>query len=165
MDQTPLAFDFISSTTYKDKGEKTIWLKETRSGWNKRQATLQVYISADGVPCCQPLLIFYGAVKGDTRRKDEERKYAYGVDVLWNPAAWANEDTMLWWIKHSYQFSSAYSNLRIEREPRLLCLDAFKAHLTPAVVKNDHIVTEALKTSNIRTVLSILRTIDTEERR
>ena len=55
------------------------------------------------------------------------------MDVLWNPAVWANEDTMLWWIKHSYQFSSAYSNLGIEKEPRLLCLDAFRAHLTPAV--------------------------------
>ena len=40
---------------------------------------------------------------------------------------------MLWWIKHSYQFSSAYSNLGVEKEPRLLCLDAFAAHLTPAV--------------------------------
>jgi hypothetical protein len=95
MDQTPLAFDFISSTTYEEKGEKTIWLKETRSGWNKRQATLQVYISADGVPHCQPLLIFHSDIKGDTCRKDEEKKYAYGMDVLWNLLAWANEDTML----------------------------------------------------------------------
>jgi hypothetical protein len=32
MDQTPLAFDFISSKTYDNKGERTIWLKESRSG-------------------------------------------------------------------------------------------------------------------------------------
>jgi hypothetical protein len=36
-------------------------------------------------------------------------------------------------VKYSYQFSSAYSTIGIEREPRLLCLDAFAAHLTPAV--------------------------------
>jgi hypothetical protein len=92
-----------------------------------------VCVSADGVPRCQPLLIFRGAVKGDVRRKDEERKYAHGVDVLWNPKAYCNEDTMLFWIKHMYQFSSAYSTLSVEREPRLLSLDAFLPHLTPAV--------------------------------
>jgi hypothetical protein len=74
-------------------------------------------VSADGVNHCQPLLIFHGAVKGDTRRKDEERKYTHGVDVLWNPKAWANEDTMLYWVKHSYQFSSAYATVGIEKEP------------------------------------------------
>jgi hypothetical protein len=30
------------------------------------------------------------------------KKYAIGVDVLWNPKAYANEDTMLHWIKHVY---------------------------------------------------------------
>jgi hypothetical protein len=32
MDQTPLAFEFLSSKTYDCKGAKTIWLKEQRSG-------------------------------------------------------------------------------------------------------------------------------------
>jgi hypothetical protein len=40
---------------------------------------------------------------------------------------------MLHLVKHLYQFSSIYSNLSIKREPQLLCLNAFKAHLTPAV--------------------------------
>jgi hypothetical protein len=31
------------------------------------------FTSVDSVPHCQPLLIFHGAVKGDTHRKDEER--------------------------------------------------------------------------------------------
>jgi hypothetical protein len=92
-----------------------------------------VYVSADGIPCCQPLLIFHSAMKGDTRRKDEERKYCKDVDVLWNLKAWANKDIMLWWLKHSYQFSLCYSNLGIKREPCLLCMDAFKAYLTLAV--------------------------------
>jgi hypothetical protein len=36
MDQTPLAFDFLSSRTYNEKGASTVWLKESRSGWDKR---------------------------------------------------------------------------------------------------------------------------------
>jgi hypothetical protein len=136
MDQTPLAFDFLSSRTYEEKGAPTVWLKESRSGWDKRQCTLQVCVSADGVPRCQPLLIFHGAAGlGDCRRREEMRKYAHGVDVLWNPKAYANEDTMLHWIKHIYRFSSAYSTLGVEQEPRLLSLDAFSAHLTPAVLR------------------------------
>lgn len=83
MDQTPLAFDFLSARTYNEKGAKTVWLKESRSGWDKRQCTLQVCVSADGVSHCQPLLMFHGtARKGDAWRKEEERKYALGVDVL-----------------------------------------------------------------------------------
>jgi hypothetical protein len=102
IDQTPLAFDFLSSKTYNEKGALTVWLKESCSGWDKRQCTLQVCVSADRVPCCQPLLIFHRAVKGDSRRKEEERKYILGVDVLWNPKAYANEDTMIHWVKHIY---------------------------------------------------------------
>jgi hypothetical protein len=40
MDQTPLPFENLDSKTYNKKGEKTVWLKEHRSGWNKRQCTL-----------------------------------------------------------------------------------------------------------------------------
>jgi hypothetical protein len=134
MDQTPLAFDFLSSRTYNEIGATTVWLKESRSGWDKRQCTLQVCVSSDGVPCCQPLLIFHGAPRlGDARRKEEVKKYAIGVDVLWNQKAYANEETMLYWIKHVYRFSSAYSALGVEQEPCFLSLDAFSAHLTPAV--------------------------------
>lgn len=48
MDQTPLAFDFMGSRTYESKGEKTVFQKESRSGWDKRQCTLQVTVFADG---------------------------------------------------------------------------------------------------------------------
>jgi DDE superfamily endonuclease len=53
--------------------------------------------------------------------------------VLWNPKAYCNEDTMLYWVQHIYQFSFAYATTSVKREPRLLCLDAFIAYLTPAV--------------------------------
>jgi hypothetical protein len=40
IDQTPLAFEFNDGKTYCGKGKNTVWVKEMRSGWNKRQATL-----------------------------------------------------------------------------------------------------------------------------
>jgi hypothetical protein len=133
MDQTPLAFEFLSSKTFNCKGAKTIWLKEARSGWSRRKCTLQVCVYADGVQRCDPLILFEGAEKGDYRRGEEAERYAKGVDVLWNPAAWANEKTMLWWLRHPFKLSSAYRHVGVEKEPRLLCLDAFAAHLTPTV--------------------------------
>ena len=32
IDQTPIAFKFLSGKTYDFKGSKTVWLKEARSG-------------------------------------------------------------------------------------------------------------------------------------
>ena len=43
MDQTPIVYEFLSSKTYEDWGKKTVWIKEARSGWDRRQATLQVH--------------------------------------------------------------------------------------------------------------------------
>ena len=42
MDQSPIAYEFLSAKSYSFKGEKTIWTKTSRSGWDKRQATLQI---------------------------------------------------------------------------------------------------------------------------
>jgi hypothetical protein len=35
MDQTPIAFEFLSGRTYDYKGAKTVWIKEARSGWDR----------------------------------------------------------------------------------------------------------------------------------
>jgi hypothetical protein len=40
---------------------------------------------------------------------------------------------MLYWIKHIYSFSSAYSTLSVEQEPQLLALNAFSPHITLTV--------------------------------
>ena len=93
IDQTPIAFEFLSGKTYEFKGAKTVWVKEARSSWDKRQAILQVCVFADGINRCRPLLIFHRAEgKGDSRRIAESRKYSRRVDVLFNPTAWATEN-------------------------------------------------------------------------
>ena len=48
MDQTPIAYEFLDSHCYDFKSAKTVWIKTHRSGWDKRQATLMIYVSADG---------------------------------------------------------------------------------------------------------------------
>ena len=53
--------------------------------------------------------------------------------VEFNKKAWANEETILRWIKHQYRHGSAYS--QTYKEPRLLILDAFTIHLTEKLRK------------------------------
>jgi hypothetical protein len=60
MDQTPISFEFLDNKTYDTKDVKTVFVKQTGSGWDRRQATLQILVHADGIPRCKPLLIFYG---------------------------------------------------------------------------------------------------------
>jgi hypothetical protein len=40
IDQTPIAFEFLSGRTYDFKGALEVWIKEQRSGWDRRQATI-----------------------------------------------------------------------------------------------------------------------------
>jgi hypothetical protein len=60
MDQTPISFEFLDNRTYDTKGVRTVFVKQTGSGWDRRQATLQILVHADGIQRCKPLLIFHG---------------------------------------------------------------------------------------------------------
>ena len=71
--QPPL--EFLDHQTYDTKGEKTGWLQETPSGWDRGQATLQVRVFADEVKRCKPQLIFKGVEKGHTARTKERALY------------------------------------------------------------------------------------------
>ena len=50
VDQTPLPFENTEGRTYAQRGGRTIWVKEQRSGWSKRQASLQLTLHADEKP-------------------------------------------------------------------------------------------------------------------
>jgi hypothetical protein len=127
MDQTPLPFEFNEGKTYAKRGSKTVWVKEQRSGWNKRQATLQLCIHADGKPHTNPLIMFKGSEGlGDARRKAEFKRYAKGVAVIFNPKAYANGKNLKMWARQQYKWGSEF--LLSDNEPRLLVLDAFGAH-------------------------------------
>jgi hypothetical protein len=49
IDQTPILFEFLDNETYDTKGVKTIFVKQTGSGWDRRQATLQIMVHVDGI--------------------------------------------------------------------------------------------------------------------
>jgi len=104
IDQTPISFEFLSLKTYESKGSKTVWVKTARSRWDKRQATLQILLHADGERWCKPLLIFHG--KGDKKGKPfhkglqaKYKLYDLRVVVMFNKKAYANTDTIIEWIK------------------------------------------------------------------
>jgi hypothetical protein len=42
------------------RGVRTVFVKQTGSGGDRRQATLQILVHADGIQRCKPLLIFHG---------------------------------------------------------------------------------------------------------
>jgi hypothetical protein len=70
------------------------------SGWDKRQATLVLYLFADGVGTrIKPKLIFHGA-SGDSNRilKREQHLYNKGVTVEFNPTAYNTEKLLLKFI-------------------------------------------------------------------
>jgi hypothetical protein len=87
MDQTPIAFEFLDNRTYDTTGVRTVFVKQTGSGWDRRQATLQILVHADGIQRCMPLLIFHGKnedhrqkpISGPLRR--EYRLYDPRVEV------------------------------------------------------------------------------------
>jgi len=58
MDQTPLPFEYLEGQTCNTIGDKTIWLQSTKSGWDKKQGTIQLTIFADGIPRVAPLIFF-----------------------------------------------------------------------------------------------------------
>ena len=133
MDQSPIAYEFISDKTYDLKGEKTVWTKSARGGWDKRQATLQIMVHADGICRSKPLLIFKGKYDNkSTARRAEAKRYHPGVVVEFNEEAWANEDTTLRWVKKQYLPATAYPSKAV---PRLLTMDSFTAQKTARVLQ------------------------------
>jgi hypothetical protein len=88
MDQTPISFEFLDNKTYNTIGARTVFVKQTGSGWDRRQATLQILVHADGIQRCKPLLIFHGKNE-DHRQKPkagslrrEYRLYDSRVEVI-----------------------------------------------------------------------------------
>jgi len=72
------------------KGSRTVSGKTDGSGWDKRQATLILYIFADGIPRIKPKVIFHAKTgKGIIQR--EGHKWNECVSVLFDKTAYNNE--------------------------------------------------------------------------
>jgi DDE superfamily endonuclease len=104
MDKVPIPFKFLDGYTYHICREKTITGKTDRSGWGKRQATLILYIFADGIPRISPKLIFHGKPNRLIRSK-ESHLYHPGVTVEFNDTAYNNGDLFDKWINEELAIS------------------------------------------------------------
>jgi hypothetical protein len=134
---------FISITQTCKFNIKTVFVKQTGSGWDRRQATLQILVHADGIQRCKPLLIFYGKNQDHTQKpkvgnlKQEYNLYDSRVEVMFNLKAWSNADLMVEWIKHIYTPLTNYPCFprnSIQRPPRFISLDIFAGQKTKEVI-------------------------------
>ena len=128
MDQTRLSFEFLDSQTYNQIGEKTIWVQSSKSGWDKRQGTIQLTVFADGVPRVKPLISFWVQGTGPTivseRRQYDNRVI---VNLKFNPTAYANSSNVLEWLEE--QLIPVLNG-----QPTLLAIDLFSGHRIEEVV-------------------------------
>lgn len=136
LDETPLPFEYLSGRTYNPIGSKTIWVRETRSGWDKRQASLVLCIFADGINRIPPMIIFHG--QGTVFTK-ESPSYHPGVIVEFNDTAYMNDDLFLKYIE-------LYLIPALGHRPSLFALDLCASHKTPKVL-------DLLRTHDIKPTL------------
>lgn len=128
MDQTPLQFDFNSyGKTYDTTGAKTVWVKSTGSGLDKRQCTVQHTIHADGIRHIKPLIVFKGT--GQRISQVEKNQWDRRVEVDFQKKAWVDEKVFLRWCRFQWKSFSQTP------PPHLLVMDVHKAQKTDAVKK------------------------------
>jgi hypothetical protein len=142
-DETPIPFEYIDCKTYNLRGAKTITAKIDRSGWDKRQATLILYIFADGIPRIKPKLIFHGKATNEGDKIEERESYLYnkGVTVYFNESAYNNEQLTIEWLD-----TELILMLKPTAQDRLLlALDSATFHKTPAILQKlrDNYITPA----------------------
>ena len=78
MDQTPLPFVLEDGKTYDKEGVKEVWTQSGQSSLDKRRATVQLKVFADGVDRVRLTVIFRGkglriSAKGQIKAKYQEK--------------------------------------------------------------------------------------------
>jgi len=177
MDQTPLPFEYLSGKTYARKGDKTIWAKSIRGGWDKRQATLLLTAFGDGKGRVKPLIIFKGTenlARQETYYGEERKHYDSRVVVWFNPKGYSNTQTTLRWIQelllpglHPAGFGpriwsggpSLLQELPSKKpQPSLIALDAATFHHSPEVLTllKKHDITPSLIPGGCTSLIQVL---------
>ncbi|RPA95474.1 hypothetical protein L873DRAFT_1845941 [Choiromyces venosus 120613-1] len=153
LDETPIPFEYLDGKTYDLTGSKTVSGKTEQSGWDKRQATLILYIFADGVARIRPKVIFH-ATSGDNIRQREGHLWHNGVTVEFNNSAYNNEELFLKFIETellpalqnthvaaSTGPTSQHSSTEPNHQPyheSLLLMDVAGFHTTETVLEKLH---------------------------
>jgi hypothetical protein len=100
MDQIPIAFDVGSKRTNNGMGSVCFIRRVLGSGLDKRQATLQLCIRADGEQVVRLAIIFRG--QGNVLDEEEMKLYQslrHLITVYFQHNAWADVFVMLEWLK------------------------------------------------------------------
>jgi hypothetical protein len=106
---------------------KTVAGKSERSGWDKRQATIILYIMADGSTPFKPVVIFHG--KGTVAKREN---YDERVEVYFNETAYNNEELFHSWLRDTLE---PYVAGTIEAgETSLIVMDAASFHKTEGIL-------------------------------
>ena len=70
VDQVPCAFVIDQSSTYDERGSKSVWISQPGNGLDKRQCTLQICICPEDDQPVPPAIIFRG--KGNVSQKEKD---------------------------------------------------------------------------------------------
>ena len=95
VDQVPLSFVIDQDKTYEVKGSEQVWVSQPSSGLDKRQATLQLCIRAEGQQNVKSAIVFRG--KGNVST-EEKAQYDEGVDVYFQSCAWMDSEMNMQWV-------------------------------------------------------------------
>lgn len=95
VDQVPLPFVVDQDKTYDVTGNKRVWVSQPSTGLDKRQATLQLCIRAEGEQNVKPAIVFRG--KGNIA-SEEKAQHDKGVDVYFQKCAWMDADLNMEWV-------------------------------------------------------------------
>ena len=125
MDQTPMPFEVGTDITYNDTGARTVWVKSLGSGLDKRQATVQLTVHADGMPHSRPMVVFRG--KGLRITSKEKTQWDKRVVVKFQENVWVDETIGLQWVQYTWRQTTF--------DPRLLVLDVHRAQKTDAFLR------------------------------
>jgi len=98
IDQVPLPFVVEQDKTYDVTGNKQVWVSQPSSGLDKRQATLQLCIRAEGDQHVKPAIVFRG--KGNVFSA-EKAQYDQDVDVYFQSSAWMDTQLNQEWVRRT----------------------------------------------------------------
>ena len=119
-----MPFEIGTKSIYNDIGAQTVWVKSLSSRLDKRQATVQLTVHADGVPHTPPIIVFRG--KGLRINSKEQQLWDKRVVVRFQENAWVDENISRQWVQSIWKQKTF--------DPRVLILDMHSAQKTPALL-------------------------------
>jgi len=139
----PISFKYLDGKTYAMRGSKRVSGKLDRSGWEKRQASLILYIFANGVSRIKPKIIF-DTTSGNSIQRKEQHLWNTGLSVEFNGTAYNNEKLFFAFIDDklfpALHHSKDLDSLPYPDHESLLLMDVGGFHTIPTVREKLHIV-------------------------